>query len=556
MCITTSLVVLMATILPLHGPLTDHLARKLAVSIAVTERIQGAATYPDVLASIYRVRGDDPLWIGREDAAATIAALIALFADASSHGLDPGRYAIDHLRLLSDDWPSRPVTDQAILDAWLTDTAVAYVTDLAGQRQHMPMPPTATASNAARCDVAAFVVRAATATDTPAAHLEAAAPASAEYAALRGALRRLRAVEASGGWPLVPAGPTLHPGACDQRVPLLRKRLDAGADMSEVYDDAMADAVCRAQVRLGLAADGIVGRQTLAALNTPVSVRRHQLEFSLERLRCLPRDLGARYVRVDVLANRLSVVEGDSVVLQMRTVVGKPERPTPALSSRITSVDVNPCWNIPQKLAREDLLPRVRRDPGYLRAHAIRVFADWRPDAPQIDPSAIDWAHLEAEDLPYKLQQAPGPENALGRVKFMFANAFAVYIHDTPHREKFALRERFYSSGCVRVEEPLDLARTLLGAQYRRFTDALDSGESITLGLARPVNVHLVYLTAWPDATGEPCFRDDIYGYDTSVASWDAYAAADAPSPAAHGAGVDVHEVGAGVIAHTASPQP
>ena len=238
----------------------------------------------------------------------------------------------------------------------------------------------------------------------------------------------------------------------------------------------------------------------------------------------------------------------------MRTIIGKPERPTPVLSSRITCLEANPYWNIPQTLAREDVLPKLQRDPGYLQQRGIRAFETWRPGAPELDTAAIDWRAIAPEQLAFKLQQVPGPANPLGQVKFLFANPYSVYIHDTPGEYEFSLPDRFFSSGCVRVEEPVRLAQALLGDRYGEFTAALDSGATVSFTLPRPVPVHLVYLTAWVDGAGRPCFRDDVYGV---VEEQEEAIAAGTPArnlPGADRARVDVDEPGARVVADAAGP--
>ncbi|MBU1072157.1 L,D-transpeptidase family protein, partial [bacterium] len=251
--------------------------------------------------------------------------------------------------------------------------------------------------------------------------------------------------------------------------------------------------------------------------------RAAQLAVNLERLRWLPRDPGSRRIRVNIPEFKLEVVENGETALSMRAVVGRVDRPTPVLSGVVTCMEVNPYWNIPQKIARDDLLPHVQRDPGYLSQHNIRVYENWRPEAKELEPHAIDWQDIATLDLAYKLRQEPGPQNALGRIKFMFANPFSVYIHDTPNREKFTARNRSFSSGCVRVENPLTLAAYLLRGGGAPGGDglmaAVDSPDNARLGLPRPVPVHLVYLTAWADRDGVTHFRDDIYGYDAILSS-------------------------------------
>ncbi len=385
------------------------------------------------------------------------------------------------------------------------------------------------------------------------------APGHGEAERLQRALHRLRALEAAGGWRAVPDGPALHPGDADPRVPELRRRLLGTASPDDhLYDPTLVGAVADFQRRHGLAADGVVGPRTLAALNLPVAQRRRQVEFSLEQLAALPGDLGRQHVWVNLLESRLTVVRGEQAVASQRVIVGRPDRPTPTLSSRINSLEVNPCWNVPQKLARRDLLPRVRRDPHYLVERQFRVFASWEPGAPELDPLTIDWAAIADWDLAFKLQQQPGPNNALGQVKVLFANPYAVYIHDTPNRRAFRRPERLLSSGCVRIEEPGQLAAALLGGDDGAYAEALKSGETETVPLPQPVEVHLVYLTAWTDDHGRLCFRDDAYARDPVLAAMPS-APLDStaePLPLADRTGVHVDEAGARIVADATDALP
>jgi len=344
----------------------------------------------------------------------------------------------------------------------------------------------------------------------------------------------------------------------------LRERLGqtpvCGPD-SLLFDTDLAAVVVRFQRGHGLAADGVVGSRTVTALDVTAEARVRQVALNLERLRWLPRNLGRRHVIVNVAGGSLAMVADDTVRRTMRAVVGRPDRPTPALSSRITNIELNPAWNIPPKLARQDVLPHLREDPEYLRVQGIRVFANWLAGAPELDPATIDWSAITPADLGFKLRQDPGPLNPLGRVKFHFANPYAVYIHDTPSRGRFAAPARFYSSGCVRIEDPRALARFLVEdsgpAAVERIEAALASDRRGQYALPRAVPVHLVYWTAWVEPDGAIQFRDDVYGHDLLLAA----ALANPkrvidPLPVADGAGVDVDEIGRGVVSDAAPMFP
>jgi len=335
------------------------------------------------------------------------------------------------------------------------------------------------------------------------------------------ALVGLRGVAINGGWPHVGSGAVMRRGEQDQRVPVLRRRLEQlvvdDAD-SLLYDPVLSAAVHGFQLRHGLAPDEVVGRLTIAALDVHAVERARQLALSLDRLRLLPQHRGSRYVLVNIAAGTLAMVVDDSVYGVMKAIVGRPDRPTPTITSSITQLELNPFWNIPVRVARLDVLPHLRQDPEYWRDQNIRVFATWQDGAAELDPALIDWTAVEPEELAYKLRQEPGPLNPLGRIKFIFDNEYSVYIHDTPSRSRFNSLARYFSSGCVRIEDPDALAEFLLqGAEAplrAQITAAREGADPKRVNLPQPVPVYLVYWTAWVDGDGAVHFRDDVYGRD------------------------------------------
>lgn len=477
-------------------------------------------------------------------------AFLARLDAAAAEGIDPDLY---HRALLA-----RPDLPSELRDRLLTDAYLGLGRHLAGARLDpttchdrwlAPLPP----------DPLPRLVAALSGPDDPLPLLDALRPAAPEYARLCRALARLHDLAAVGGWPALPDGPTLHPGDRDPAVPALRERLawegpGVAADDPLLFDGETAAALRSYQDRCGLAADGVLGPATRAALNLTAAARAEQVRLNLERLRSADRGGGGREVVVNIPAYRLEVRDDGGTVLAMRAVVGRPDRPTPVLSGAMTHLVFQPSWNIPQKLARRDVLPRILADPGYLAAHGIRVYESWRPDAPELDPAQVDWAAIRPWNLAFKLRQEPGPQNPLGRVKFLFPNPASVFIHDTPGRDSFARSARAFSSGCVRVEDPLGLAACLLGES--RVAAALAAGGTREVGLPAPVPVRLVYFTAWAEVDGSVHFRDDVYGLDAPLAAaLAALEAGGAMLPGADRAGVQVDEAGARVVAHAAAAQ-
>jgi murein L,D-transpeptidase YcbB/YkuD len=214
------------------------------------------------------------------------------------------------------------------------------------------------------------------------------------------------------------------------------------------------------------------------------------------------------------------MIEDGHVVKTLRAIVGKQDRPTPVLTSKITYLEINPYWHVPPTIAGKDLLPKIQADPSFLTRQHFRVFDGWNADAREISPYAVDWLSFSETYFPYRLRQEPTDRNALGRVKIMFPNDESVYIHDTPAKSLFNRTARSFSSGCVRVEEPLTLAGLLLSRQGwdpERLTQAVANRDRQVVTLAEPVPVYLVYWTAWAESNGDLHFRDDIYGRDETL---------------------------------------
>ncbi|MCJ8501750.1 L,D-transpeptidase family protein [Desulfatitalea alkaliphila] len=351
-------------------------------------------------------------------------------------------------------------------------------------------------------------------------------PLHAGYRGLRVALQAMRDLALEGGWPLIPVGPTMRSGDQDARVLVLRHRLIIGGDLPaeawpeapEIFDEDLRAAVVRFQKRHGLVSDGLVGGNTLRALNVTVQERVRRIELNLERWRWLPNDLGDRYIVVNTADFNLRVVQDGQVTMRQRVVVGRPHRQTPVFSAPLTHVVFNPQWNVPHTIAVEDMLPRIQQDVTYLETQGIRIYRGWDADSPAIDPWEIDWHAYHAKRFPFRLVQAPGPMNALGRIQFMMPNKFAVFLHDTPGRGLFARSKRDFSSGCIRVEDAAALAHYLLMENPRWTYDAiqsiLDAGQRRVVPLAFRIPVHLLYMTAWVEEDGTLQFRDDIYERD------------------------------------------
>lgn len=341
---------------------------------------------------------------------------------------------------------------------------------------------------------------------------------------LRAAIDGYRAIAERGGWPSVSAGAKLEPGARDGRIAEIRRRLLAAGDLAgdtaepDVYDDALLEAVERFQARYGLAPDGVIGFGTIDAFNVPAEARLAAMIFSLGRLYAQARDWGDNYVMVNLAAAQLKLVQGGAITGSYNVIVGRRDRPTPEVHSAINRLEFNPYWNVPAGIYAKDFLPKLRKDPAFINHYQnIRVYRASEP-ANEVDPSTIDWFSPEARQMRLRLRQDPGPENALGPAKFLFPNSYDVYLHGTNKQSLFAKADRFLSSGCIRLPDPLGFAELLLKEDPNwpraKIDAAVAAKTNRGVPLATPLPVHLVYDTAWVDEAGTVQFRPDVYGRD------------------------------------------
>ncbi|QDB99805.1 MULTISPECIES: L,D-transpeptidase family protein [Phyllobacteriaceae] len=333
------------------------------------------------------------------------------------------------------------------------------------------------------------------------------------------AIELYRGITAQGGWQPVPATKKLKLGVVDPDVVPLRRRLMVSGDLpqnaglSDAFDSYVDSALKRFQIRHGLPDDGVTGKYTYSAMNVSAQVRLGQLETNLVRLRSMGGFLGERYVMVNIPAQQVEAVENGRVVLRHAAIVGKVDRQTPIVNSKINEIIVNPYWNAPVSIVRKDIIPLMRKDPNYLKDSHIRLLA---PDGSEVDPMTVDWSTEDA--VKYRFRQDPGANNAMASVKINFPSPDGVYMHDTPQQSLFGKLMRFDSSGCVRVQNVRDLVTWILrdtpGWDRQHFEAAIKTGESTPVKVTNPVPVYFTYISAWSTGPGVVQFRDDIYGRD------------------------------------------
>jgi L,D-transpeptidase YcbB len=335
------------------------------------------------------------------------------------------------------------------------------------------------------------------------------------------AIKTYDGIVARGGWPTVPQSGELHVGMRDSALVPLRQRLAASGDLdpnavaadNDIYDSYVEEAVRRFQARHGLTIDGVVRGSTFAAMNIPAATRRDQLKVNIERLKTLTTNLGPRYVVNNIPAARVEAIENGVAVQRHTAVVGKPDRPSPDINSKIVQVNFNPFWTVPVSIVRKDLIPLMQDKPDYLTDNHIRIYDGQHRE---VLPSQINWYSEEA--VHYTFREDPGDHNSLGRIRINFPSQFGVYMHDTPLKNLFGGDFRYDSSGCCRVQNVQELVGWLLegtkgwGADH--IAEAIKSGEQINANLTKPIPLHWVYVTAWSASDGVVQFREDIYNRD------------------------------------------
>ena len=503
-------------------PVVQALANRLEqMQVAGSVQVRGTQIGGRVLLpQIYADRDYRPLWTNPE----RVQEFMDLVMTAPEDGLQLNDYLIDEISaqretVRAGDSP----LDRANLDLLLTESAIRY-----GYHQLFGKV------NATELDDNVNFTRKFFADREPAEaipeFIESAAPLKAQldqfihrspvYRGLKAQLAVHRQIAAAGGWPTVTVGETLHPDDTDPRVIELRQRLIVSGDLpdgsdvaSPVFDDALKAAVVSFQDRHALDADGVVGANTYAAMNVSVDVRIEQIRLSLERLRWVRQDSSADFIAVNIAGFRVFFANPEGIVWMTRAMVGKTYRQTPVFRGTLSYMEINPTWTVPPGILRKDKLPAIKRDPGYLAKNNMSVLDR---DGRKLDPSTIDWQSY-GNTIPYILRQEPGPNNALGEIKFIFPNKHFVFLHDTPSRSLFSRSERTFSSGCIRVQDPFALAELIMNDPTRYDRAELEGIRDTrkTQRINTPkLPVLVLYLTASLEIDGRPRFLKDVYERD------------------------------------------
>ena len=474
----------------------------------------------DAIIAQYRSQSFNPIWLIDGKLSPRGVEVLALLSSAADEGLNPEAYLPSGLTTFSDPPPATDAAAMARLDIDLTAAALRYARDASGgqfdpnrlSRYHDMKPGWVPAGHAMK--VLAWSPFAAS-------YLKSLHPTHSAYAALKTALAEARSATPAN-IRRVDDGPIVKKGGNDARIPAVRDRLaELGyvAATASDGDPTLLDAELAVQLRLfqkdsGIKVSGALGPQTVAALNTDrAQTDTNKLLDNMERLRWLPRDLGNRYVFVNQPAFEAQVIENGRTVWETRVIVGKPHTQTAAFNDEMEYVVFNPSWGVPQSIIRNEYLPKLRRDPGYLDRMGFKVV---NQDGKVVPSRAINWASY-GKKVPFGVHQPPGTDNALGEIKFLFPNSHDIYMHDTPSRDLFERDERAFSHGCVRVQNPREFAAVVLGWTPEEVDAHAETAKTETVRLKAKLPVHLAYFTAWPDAEGNIRYFRDIYGRDAAL---------------------------------------
>lgn len=443
--------------------------------------------------------------------------LAARLARLEEDGLDPRHYAVPDAATLADP-ATRASLHQAAAQA-LTDLLAGRARDVRGRPDIV--------RDLAGIGLERWQAELAESAE-PAQVIERAAGLHPDTPVLKAALARAKEL-ARRGWGTIPGDRTIEPGSTDAtRVPALRARLAAedpvlaaAPDGGALYDAPLLEAVRRWQAANGLEVDGRVGRISIGHLNQPPQARVDQIRVAMDMRRGALAESAERRIEVNVPDFRLSVTEEGRELLGMAVIVGRRDRATPLLRVRMTAIQFNPPWGVPERNAREDLLPRFRRDPQAMRERGFRLFQVVGGERIEVDPTTVDWSGLNRNNFPYFIRQDAGDANALGRIKFIMPNGDDIFMHDTPDRHLFRRPDRAFSSGCIRLERPAEMMALLLdgtpGWDLARAQRALDSRATSVVTIRRPLPVLLSYRTVMVEQ-GAARIRPDLYGLDAAYA--------------------------------------
>lgn len=506
---------------------SDQLIIKIDFINEESPVILGEYVYnPDLMANIYTKEGDliSPKWSLRTNALQMLEVLEEIHTD----GLNPEDYHFSAIAMLADKISVSEVPDAeevAQFELLLTDAFLQLSTHLSrGKVNSETIDPQWKALHRdLNIDWSHFMDSTLLRKDITKT-MRNLTPNHREYNNLKKALIKYQEILEDGGWePITTTLTKFEKGMIHPDVSLIRNRLSVtqgeiilDTDDENLFDESLHKQVVIFQNRNGLEADGVLGKESLQILSISIEDRIASIEANLERWRWLSDELGERHIKINIANFELQFVDKGQTVFVSEAIVGRPYRQTPVFSSLMTYLVFNPDWTVPPTILKNDVIPAIIKNPNYLKEKKMKVITH---TGNVVNSSSIDWQRAAQSGFPYMIRQDPGPDNALGRVKFMSPNHHNVYIHDTPSKNLFVHAERTFSSGCIRVNHPLELARVLLLSDDQVWTsdqinNVITGNQPKTVRFKEGIPVHLLYLTAWADDEGVVYFRRDIYNRD------------------------------------------
>jgi murein L,D-transpeptidase YcbB/YkuD len=503
-----------------HEEVTGIIRSKIeAYSPAKPVTADGIILYnQDYIKRFYESNNYKAAWINQQN----VNEIIRIIKDSYNEGLLPQDYHLERIESYQGKQLSNEET--ADLDLILTDATILYArhlfvgkVDQSEIRKGWDIPPnTLPVENRKTLDIALTNMNLSEVFDDI-------KPNHFMYTYLRNGLAKYRNIDEKGGWPEIPDGKVLKPGMEDDRVPVIRDYLiitgDMDADLindSDTYDSITVEAVRRFQWRHNLNQDGVIGKGTLEAMNVPVKRRVEEIRINLERARWVTHHLPDDFLVVNIAGYNIRRLVHDSIVYYSRVIVGKHFHETPIFDGTMTYIEINPTWTLPYSIATKETLPKLQKDSTYLEKKNMIIL---NKDGEELDPSTINFKELSRSNFPYTLRQKAGPNNALGEVKFMFPNQYAVYLHDTPARSLFSKDKRAFSHGCIRLDKKWELFLNLMGDEWNmdRINEVLKSEKTTVIKLETPIEILLLYWTAGADRDNNIFFNKDVYDRDQLV---------------------------------------
>ena len=518
---------------PSESQIENSIKSQVSLTLNAFTPVAGQALPNETVLEAYEARDYEPVWIKDNNISMSLYKLVDVLEQSYTHGLNPIHY---HSGIIKEYLALKEPSPQQLaeMDVIATIALTSYANDLSNGRYEPQLidpnwqldAPNNNWKELLYLDSATEMVNA----------LPLLAPRSPQYQVLQKWLVYYQDLATKEKDILVSAGVPLSAGDTGPRVAQLRARLVQLGDIrfstrkvnEDQFDLSLKEALIRFQQRHHIAADGAAGSKTIEMLNIPLKSRAKQIAYNLERWRWLPSELEANRIWVD-LTNYTVDMHLNGELTSMKAIIGKPDRKTPVFKGLMTYMVTNPTWRVPHRIARENLLPKLQADPNYLIKHRYKVYSSWSIGAKELDSTKINWKSISEDKLAFRFEQEPDEGNALGQFKFMFPNKNEIYLHDTPSKHLFREADRAFSSGCVRLENPMEFAQEITkgSKQFNEMNNALQTASNAVISLPNYIPVYLVYFTVVPNANGMLEFRNDIYARDTLMEEAMGYSAID-----------------------------